>query len=152
MSFESCLVSERLTNKLPVAELRRLAKKYTNVGMSLDAAMKIVLGQHLEMARMEERSIVKAVRSAWEAKGGKPRPVRASQEETAPAIDPAPTARPEAMPDQGALPDLNEMFTEMLAEEAATKPKSDDLNEMFGELLAEVSGVDPRATVAQVVD
>lgn len=148
MSFDTCLLSERLTNKLPVAELRELAKKYTRAGVSPDAAMLQVLRDKLELARMEERTIIKAVRSAWEAKGG-----AARQPKAAPAIDPAPTAKPELAPGQDVapLPDLNEMFAELLAEEAAAKPASDDLNAMFAELLAEESGVDPRPTVADAV-
>lgn len=151
MSFDSCLLSERLTNKLPVAELRKLAAKYTKAGVPAEEAMIRVLRDKLQLARMEEKAIIKAVRTAWEAKGGKPRPIRAG--EPAPAIDQAPTARPEVAKenDPAALPDLNEMFTELLAEEAAAKPASDDLNAMFGELLAEVSGVDPRPTVDEVV-
>lgn len=132
MSFDHCLVSLDLANKLPVSKLRDLSQKYTRAGIGIDAAMRIVLHDQLEQHRTQEKAIVAAVRSAWEEQGrpGAGEPPR----------------------DKNQAPDLNEMFTQLLAEEAAAKPKSDDLNAMFNELLAEVSGVDPRPTVAEVVD
>lgn len=141
MSFDSCLVSLDLGQRLPVAQLRELSKKYTSVGVSPDTALRLVLNDQLELAKAQEKAITKAVRSAWVAAG---RPAGAT-------VDQAPTARPEAI-QPGQLPDLNEMFAELLAEEAGAKPASDDLNAMFTELLAEESGVDPRPTVAEVAN
>jgi hypothetical protein len=145
MSFDSCLISLDLGQRLPVAQLRELSKKYTSVGVSPEAALRIVLNDQLDLARAQEKTITKAVRRAWEQSGAAPAPASA-------AVDPAPTAQPERVQQPGQLPDLNEMFTELLAEEAAAKPASDDLNGMFDELLAEVSGVDPRATVESIVN
>lgn len=150
MSYETCFVNLKMIGKLPNAEIREDAAQYEEQGMPREAALQKATEERLTMARAQLRAITVAVRSAWEAQGGKPRPVPAPAD-TAPAIDTAPTARPQAPParDPAPMADLNDMFVELLAEEAAAKPASDDLNGMFGELLAEVSGVDPRPTVAK---
>ena len=95
MSFDSCLLSERLTTKLPVAQLRRLAKKYTKGDVTPAAAMQRVLAEQLELTRMEERNIIKAVRTQYEARGGK---VRSARAQAAAVVDPAPITLPEPAP------------------------------------------------------
>lgn len=151
MSYETCFVNLNMLGKLPNVEIREDAAQYEEQGMPREAALQKAVEDRLTLAKAQKRTIVAAVRSAWEAQGGAPRPVSAP---AAAAIDPAPTARPEAPPakDLAPMADLNDMFSELLAEEAAAKPASDDLNGMFGELLAEVSGVDPRPTVASLAE
>lgn len=153
MSFETCFVNLNMIGKLPNAEIREDAAVYEERGMPREEALKKATEERLTMARAQLRTITVAVREAWEAQGGQPRPARAPAAQ-APQVDPAPTARPEAPPERDTAPmaDLNDMFVDLLAEEAAAKPPSDDLNAMFGELLAEVSGVDPRPTVAELVE
>ncbi|HXE49554.1 MAG TPA: LPD38 domain-containing protein [Ramlibacter sp.] len=77
MSFSSCVASLSLGGKLPITELRENAAAYQKRGMSSEAALERAVVDRLDMARMEERSIIATVRQQYEAKGGKPRPAPA---------------------------------------------------------------------------
>jgi len=59
-----------LTGQLPTQEIRDVAAQYEKGGMSHEAAMIRAVRDRIQLAEMEERSIIKAVRSAWEAQGG----------------------------------------------------------------------------------
>lgn len=70
MSFKSCVVSLGLNGKIPARELRDEAAPHEAAGMSPEAALARAVQDKLQMALMEERTIVRTVRAAWEAKGG----------------------------------------------------------------------------------
>lgn len=76
MSFKSCMIGLKLNGKLPAGELRADAAPYEAQGMAPETALLRAVKDKLNMALMEERQIVAAVRSAWEAKGGKPKAVK----------------------------------------------------------------------------
>lgn len=101
MSFNRCMTSLSLNGKIPARELKDTAAEYQKQGMAPAAAMIRAVEERLEMAQMEERSIVKAVRDAYEAKGGKKKPARAKpkvKEEAAPVASPKVEAKAEPAP------------------------------------------------------
>lgn len=110
MSFNSCVRSLKLNKKLPVAELREQAKAYEARGMSGDDALRQVVRDRLQLAKMEEANIIRLVREQYEAQGGAkrpapaapapvaPEPVAQPETEAAPAAEAAPQPAPEAPP------------------------------------------------------
>lgn len=92
MKFEQCVIKHKLAGSIAMPELKAHAAEFEGRGMKPEAAMVKAVSEALEMARMQERSIVQAVRTAYEAKGGKVPP------EPAKAI-PASPAKPAASPD-----------------------------------------------------
>ena len=91
MSFSSCILSEKLTGKIHTSEMRDVAAQYEKQGLPSEQALQRAVEDKLELAIMDEKRIVAAVRSAWEAQGGKMKKPRAAK---APAA--APTIEPEA--------------------------------------------------------
>lgn len=105
MSFNSCVRSLGLNKKLPIAELREQAKAYEARGMSGDDALRQVVRDRLQLAKMEEANIIRIVREKYEAQGGAKRPVApepVAQPEPTPAPAPEPQAAPAAEPAQEA--------------------------------------------------
>lgn len=78
MSFDSCMINLSLTEKIPPRELRESAKEYEATGMPADQAMIRAVEDRIELAKMDERRIVKAVREAFEQQGGKPKKPKAA--------------------------------------------------------------------------
>lgn len=76
MSMISCMVRLNLGGKIPDTELKETADEYVKRGLSPDAAILRAVEEKLESAKMDEASIIKTVRAAYEAKGGKPRVVQ----------------------------------------------------------------------------
>lgn len=107
MSFNSCVRTLGLSKKLPIAELRALASQYQAVkGMTLDAALRQVVLDKLQLARMEEQKIIELVREQYEAQGGQKRPAPAAPEPVAMATpDPEPAPAPEPEPVAQAEPE-----------------------------------------------
>lgn len=70
MKFEQCVIKHKLAGKIAMPELKAAASEFEGRGMKPDAAMVKAVSEALEMARMQERSIMAAVRKAYEANGG----------------------------------------------------------------------------------
>ena len=89
-SFESCLTSLDLGDKLATDELKAVAAQYEAEGMEKSAAILRAAEDQLQLAQMEERNILATVRSEYEKRGGK--------------VKAAPKAKPEPAPlDHGEL-------------------------------------------------
>lgn len=86
MGMTKCMASLNLGGKIADTELRDTAAEYVAKGMDRSAAMIRAVSEKLEMSQMEERQIVKTVRTAYEAKGGKPRPVPVKAEPEPPLL------------------------------------------------------------------
>lgn len=89
-SFDTCTLQLKLRTKLPLAEIRDVAKQYEADGMEPEAAMMRAVQDQLDMAKMQERQIVKTVREAYEAQGGKKRAPKAAPAPAEPAAEAAP--------------------------------------------------------------
>lgn len=85
MSMISCMVRLNLGGKIPDTELKETADEYVKRGLSPDAAILRAVEEKLEAAKMDEASIIKTVRAAYEAKGGKPRVVPKVEAKAEPA-------------------------------------------------------------------
>lgn len=137
-SFSHCIVKLRLGQKLPLAELKSLAAEYEGEGMTPEAAFARAVEDKLQLARMEEQHIVKAVRQAWEAKGGaKPERQTAPQNipENIPAAaqpaaghpEPAPVAEPKPAPaGKASAPTAEQENAKPESTKPAAAPKESD--------------------------
>jgi hypothetical protein len=111
MNFDRCVINLSLGGKLPINELRDNAREYESRGMDKESALVRAVEDKLELALMEERSIIAAVRGQYEAKGGKkkakppavsraqvaPEPAQSRMDtaiEGGPAAEPVPSVRP----------------------------------------------------------
>jgi len=83
--FDSCLTSLNLRDSVPVDALRSIAADYQAGGMAPAAAMQRAVEDQIQLAEMEEASIIATVRQQYEAAGGRPRPAPAPQAQPAPA-------------------------------------------------------------------
>lgn len=73
--FDTCLTSLNLRDAVPVDAMQAAARQYQEQqGMTPSAALLRAAEEQLQLAQMEQAGIVKAVRGAWEAQGGAPRP------------------------------------------------------------------------------
>lgn len=102
MSFNTCIASLDLMGKIPTTELRDVAAQYQSRGMAPEAALQRAVEDKLKMARMEERQIIAAVRSAWERQGGAQKVAKA-----APATKTKPAKAREVTP----RPDVAKTYT-----------------------------------------
>lgn len=70
MSFEKCTVTLNLAGKIRPTEIREAASEYERDGMATDAALLQAVEDQLALAQMDEKRISKAVRDAYESRGG----------------------------------------------------------------------------------
>ncbi len=68
--FAKCMTSQSLIGKIPAAQLKKDAAVYEKRGMDANAAMIRAVEDKLSMLALEEKKIIQAVRSAYEADGG----------------------------------------------------------------------------------
>lgn len=79
------MVGLGLNGKIPAGELREVAKQYEQDGMAPEQALQRAVEDKLQLLQMEERRIVAAVRTAWEAQGGTKRARKLAQVQNEPA-------------------------------------------------------------------